>query len=373
MFRLSLPRFRSPLVLAQCLGALLFAVPLAARSADLEVKIEPGLAIPLSTPQSDRFKLGGAGTVKGLISSEGGWTSFTASLTFLGLPAQTTGFSSTTGGTAWAPGLGFRLQKPRESESLRLGQPHPAEKLWGARPWLDGDILYVRTGPLDRAGFAAAVGVSFPVGDDRSWWLGPFVRYLQILQDNRTGYQNNDSKTIIAGMSLELGTRAVRPTPAAEPAPAAAPVATAVVATAAASCPTCPTVIVDKVVIKPDKLEVKDKIQFLMDQAVLDSSSHAVLDQVAKVLRDNQGFKVQLEGHASSEGGEVRNQELSTQRAQAVLDYLADRGVARDRLLATGFSSSRPLESNVTEAGREANRRVDFVVSFVILKEESAK
>jgi outer membrane protein OmpA-like peptidoglycan-associated protein len=370
MFRLSFPRFRCSRVVAQFLGSLLLAVPLTARSADLEVKIEPGVAVPLGSPQSDRFSIGGAGTVKGLAGPEGSWASFAVSLTFLGLPAKS-GFNSMSGGTAWAPGIGFRIQQPRESEPLRLGKPHASEKFWGAKPWIDGDLLYVRTGGLDRAGFAAAVGVSFPIGEARSAWLGPFVRYMQIFQGNRSGYQNNDSKTIIAGLSLEFGTRVVRQPPAAEA--AAAPVPAAVAVAAPATCPTCPAIVVDKVVIRPDKLEVKDKIQFLMDQAVLDTTSHSVLDQVAKVLRDNQGFKVQLEGHASSEGGEVRNQELSQQRAQAVLDYLADRGVARDRLLATGFSSSRPIESNVTEAGREANRRVDFVVSFIILKEESAK
>ena len=41
------------------------------------------------------------------------------------------------------------------------------------------------------------------------------------------------------------------------------------------------------------------------------------------------------------------------------------------RLVSEGFSSSRPLQSNATESGREANRRVDFVVHFIILKEGS--
>ena len=363
MFRLSLPRLRSSRVAAQLLGSILLAVPLAARSADLEVKVEPGFAFPLSSPQSDRFKVGGAGTVKGIVGPEDGWASFAASLTFLGLPAQ-----SGQGGTAWAPGLGFRIQPPRESDALRIEKPHAAEKLWGAKPWVDGDLLYVRTGGLDRAGFALGAGVSFPVGESRCAWLGPFVRYLQIFQGTRGGFQNNDSKNIIVGLSLEMGTRLVKPSPAAE---SASP-ATKTLA-AAATCPACPAIIIDKVIIKPGKLELKDKIQFLNDQAVLEPSSFPVLDQVAKVLRDNPGFKVQLDGHASSEGGDARNQALSEQRAQTVLDYLAARGVARDRLAATGFGSSRPVGSNLTEAGREANRRVDFVVSFIILKEESAK
>ena len=367
MFRLWLPRLRSSRVAVQFLASILLALPLAARATDFEVKVEPGFAFPVSSPQSDRFKLGGAGTVKGIFGPEDGWASFAASLTFVGMPAQP-GFG-TSGGTAWAPGLGFRIQPPRESEALRLGKPHAAEKLWGAKPWLDGDLLYVRTGGLDRAGFALAAGVSVPLGEERAAFLGPFVRYLQIFQGTRGGFQNNDSKTLIVGLSLEFGTRLVKPTPAAAP----APTALAAAAPATATCPTCPVITVGRVVLKADKLEVKDKIQFLSDKAILEPASFPILDDVAKLLRDNQGFKVKIEGHSSSEGGEAHNQTLSQDRAQAVLDYLADRGVARDRLLATGFGSSRPLGTNETEAGREANRRVAFVVSFIILKEESAK
>jgi len=78
---------------------------------------------------------------------------------------------------------------------------------------------------------------------------------------------------------------------------------------------------------------------------------------------------VAIEGHASSEGADDHNQALSNRRADAVLEYVADHGVARDRLVSKGFSSSRPVESNTTQSGREANRRVEFVVHFIILKE----
>jgi outer membrane protein OmpA-like peptidoglycan-associated protein len=56
-----------------------------------------------------------------------------------------------------------------------------------------------------------------------------------------------------------------------------------------------------------------------------------------------------------------------------VLEYLAGKGVSRDRLVSEGFSSSRPVQSNATESGREANRRVEFVVHFIILKEGSVQ
>src|SRR5712671_327803 len=118
------------------------AFPFAARAVDLDLKLEPGAAVSLSRPQSQRFEFGGAATIKGLAGFEGGYLNLTAGLTFLGLPAET-GFASTSMGTAWAPSAGLRIQLPRESQAMRLEKPHARETLYGAKPWVDGDVLYV--------------------------------------------------------------------------------------------------------------------------------------------------------------------------------------------------------------------------------------
>jgi OmpA-OmpF porin, OOP family len=120
-------------------------------------------------------------------------------------------------------------------------------------------------------------------------------------------------------------------------------------------------------------LELKDKIQFAWNKALIDPVSYPALDETAQALQDNKGFRVAIQGHASSEGADDHNQSLSNDRAEAVLEYLAHRGVARNRLVSKGFSSSQPIQSNATESGREANRRVEFVVHFIILKEGSAQ
>jgi outer membrane protein OmpA-like peptidoglycan-associated protein len=371
------------------------ACPFAARAVDLDLKLEPGAAASLSRPQSQRFQLGGAASIKGLVGFEGGVVNLTAGLTYLGLPAQS-GFASTSTGTAWAPSAGLRIQLPRESDASRLRRPHESESFFGAKPWIDGDLMYVRTGGLNRPGFATAVGLSFPIGAARSYWLGPFVRYMQIFQGGRPGFDTRDANILIVGLSLETGTRfnssPAEPVAAVQPAekPAAVEVVQAAPAAAAAredrdgdgvfddadACPDvagpgsnggCP--VYEKVVVKPDKLELKEKIQFARNQGVIAPASYPALDDVAKALQDNKSFRVAIEGHASSEGGEDHNQLLSDQRAGAVVDYIATHGVARDRLLSRGFSSSRPIESNGTESGRVANRRVEFVVSLIILKE----
>jgi outer membrane protein OmpA-like peptidoglycan-associated protein len=88
-------------------------------------------------------------------------------------------------------------------------------------------------------------------------------------------------------------------------------------------------------------------------------------------LQENKSFRVQVEGHSSSDGSDDHNQSLSEQRAQAVLDYLVTHGVAKERLGSRGFSSSVPVDTNKTVEGRENNRRVEFVVNFNIVDDGS--
>jgi len=67
-----------------------------------------------------------------------------------------------------------------------------------------------------------------------------------------------------------------------------------------------------------------------------------------------------IEGHTDSTGTNNNfNQLLSERRAQKVVDYLVENGVAAERLASAGFGESKPIESNMTAAGRSANRRVE--------------
>ena len=285
-----------------------------------------------------------------------------------------------TSGTAWAFGGGARLMRPHDA-------PGGAAGFYAISPWVDADLLYVRTGGLDRPGFATAAGLSIPIDDRRRFWVGPYARYFQIHQGERVGYDNRDAKILQLGVSLEVGlgleprhTRAVV-VAVAEPLPAPAPAPPSDrdgdgVPDASDNCPDvaglvenqgCPAY--EKVIVKPDKLEVRDRIAFQWDSALLDDTSRPALDEVAKVLADNPNFNVKVDGHASSEGDDAHNQTLSEARATTVLDYLVGRGIARTRLTSKGFSSSVPVATNTTEAGRETNRRVEFVVEFIIIKE----
>jgi outer membrane protein OmpA-like peptidoglycan-associated protein len=119
-----------------------------------------------------------------------------------------------------------------------------------------------------------------------------------------------------------------------------------------------------RVEVTDDKIVIREKIQFDFNKATIRSESDDLLAEIAKVMNDNPRLKrIRIEGHASSEGGYQHNVKLSKNRAKAVLDHLVRRGkVDKDRLESEGYGPDRPIASNDTETGREANRRVEFMI-----------
>lgn len=73
--------------------------------------------------------------------------------------------------------------------------------------------------------------------------------------------------------------------------------------------------------------------------------------------------KAVIEGHTDNVGNDADNMRLSEQRAQAAVDYLVrEHNIARSRLSAVGYGESRPIASNTTDAGMQANRRIHAVI-----------
>jgi outer membrane protein OmpA-like peptidoglycan-associated protein len=116
-----------------------------------------------------------------------------------------------------------------------------------------------------------------------------------------------------------------------------------------------------RVVLTPSSIEIKEKVQFQLGSATLLEVSFPLLDEVAALLADNPQIEVlQVEGHTDATGGAPRNRQLSQQRAESVRTYLTGKGIAKSRLVAKGFGPDKPIDSNDTDTGREANRRVEF-------------
>lgn len=100
-------------------------------------------------------------------------------------------------------------------------------------------------------------------------------------------------------------------------------------------------------------------IQFDYNSAVLRTSGIQYLDHIADEMKKDQSAKFILNGHASSEGTESHNMQLSIDRANSVKQYLVNAGIDGSHLQTKGYGAKKPIASNKTNRGRERNRRVE--------------
>ena len=100
-------------------------------------------------------------------------------------------------------------------------------------------------------------------------------------------------------------------------------------------------------------------INFKVDSDELKPSSYSVLDEAAATLLKYDDIALEIQGHASAEGDDDYNMDLSQRRAESVMRYLISKGISERRLVAIGYGETRPLEED-TPDGRVINRRVEF-------------
>lgn len=101
-----------------------------------------------------------------------------------------------------------------------------------------------------------------------------------------------------------------------------------------------------------------EKIQFQNKSASIRRVSTGVMEKLTVLLKRCPNVTIEVGGHTDAMG---QAKELSQQRAERVVDYLARMGVGRGRLKAVGYGAGKPVASNDTEEGRAANRRIEFV------------
>ncbi len=97
----------------------------------------------------------------------------------------------------------------------------------------------------------------------------------------------------------------------------------------------------------------------------LRATSYSELNRLVKIMQINSRMVIEITGHTDNVGSEENNQQLSENRAGAVLNYLVSKGIGKERLSKRGFGESQFIGENTTEAGRQLNRRVEFVIKAV--------
>jgi outer membrane protein OmpA-like peptidoglycan-associated protein len=103
-------------------------------------------------------------------------------------------------------------------------------------------------------------------------------------------------------------------------------------------------------------------VTFDTDSTLIKPAFRDTLDKVAQSLVQYPDSLIDVTGHTDSTGSSTYNQTLSENRARAVADYLASRGVAAGRVRSQGYGETQPVASNATEEGRSANRRVEIKI-----------
>ena len=108
------------------------------------------------------------------------------------------------------------------------------------------------------------------------------------------------------------------------------------------------------------KFEYLKVVYFNFDKTVLVTKFIKDLDEVVTVLNEHPNLNLSVEGYADSQGPAAYNLKLSEKRADFVINYLAKKGVAKERLVKSFFGEANPSATNKTLEGRGKNRRVEI-------------
>jgi outer membrane protein OmpA-like peptidoglycan-associated protein len=115
--------------------------------------------------------------------------------------------------------------------------------------------------------------------------------------------------------------------------------------------------------IAGNEIKIKKQIHFEVDSAKISLDSTGLLEEIADTIVRNPCLKqIEVQGHTDNTGGKEHNKVLSDQRANSVREWLLSHNVEPGRLIALGYGQERPISPNVTPAGKERNRRVQFII-----------
>ncbi|MBP6014974.1 MAG: OmpA family protein [Alphaproteobacteria bacterium] len=111
-----------------------------------------------------------------------------------------------------------------------------------------------------------------------------------------------------------------------------------------------------------DQAMAANTIAFASTSMTIKVSSYKVLDRMAHTATDCGTLRFRITGHTDGSSLEGAVDNLSRDRAEAVADYLATKGVARERLITIGAGSSQPIGDVDTPEGQARNRRIEITV-----------
>ncbi len=114
--------------------------------------------------------------------------------------------------------------------------------------------------------------------------------------------------------------------------------------------------------LEPGKTIQLKNIYFEFDKDELMPRSFVELNKLLKIMRENSKLSIEIVGHTDALGDDDYNLDLSRRRALAVVNFLQQNKISKNRLRSHGEGEAQPIASNETDEGRAQNRRVEFVV-----------
>jgi len=336
-------------------------VALAATSAHAEnfsLHTQAGAALNLTPPQSDIYTLGPAMEVKPMFKLfpvlEIG-----PALQAMYFPHQSD--NGMNAGLLWQAGVAVRLQGRRDNFS--------GSSIAAMSPYVDVDLMAANTGNLFRPSFNAQLGLEAPTDAEHAAWIGVFLEYTHVFQTSTTqgdlNLNPNDPNIAQAGMSLSFDfpvqTKTIYQTHN---------VTNTITVNTPCEKTVCPIVPPPPPAVAPPapKVELVEHIYFTWDSSIIHWTEGDKLNEISQKLAQYPKAIIKIHGHASVDGQLAHNVALSKDRADAVVDYLAEHGIDRSRMVADGLGVQFPAAnaSNDQEEGLERSRRVEFQVDFVV-------
>jgi peptidoglycan-associated lipoprotein len=126
------------------------------------------------------------------------------------------------------------------------------------------------------------------------------------------------------------------------------------------------TIVLDKMEL--NKTFVLDNIYYDLDSANIRPDAAKELDKLVQILIDNPEINIELSSHTDSIATVEYNMNLSQRRAQSAVNYMIQRGISPDRMIAKGYGELRPIARNTNPdgtdnpVGRQRNRRTEFKI-----------
>lgn len=105
---------------------------------------------------------------------------------------------------------------------------------------------------------------------------------------------------------------------------------------------------------------VFEPVYFDFDKAIIREESKPFLLRLIKVVKGHSDLRIKVTGHTDSDGTHSYNDGLSKRRAQSIIDFFVQNGIAEDRLEFDFKGEKKPADTNSTSQGKQNNRRVDF-------------